>query len=110
MHPTMDWMQQRGALISNPHLAPLPYAVRNTEEVGSLTDNDITQANQSKGLFSAIAEASAPLETVLSLATSSILIHIAARYLVLLAPSQSTALCVHHFHHQLANLRYEIRI
>lgn len=68
VRPTMDWMQQRGALISNRHLASISNVVRNMEEIEGLTDTDITQVDQSKSLFAAIAETSAPLEAVLSLA------------------------------------------
>ncbi|MEQ1538663.1 MAG: Eco57I restriction-modification methylase domain-containing protein [Sphingorhabdus sp.] len=68
VRPTMDWMQQRGALISNRHLASISNVVRNMEEIEGLTDTDITQVDQSKTLFAAIAETSAPLEAVLSLA------------------------------------------
>lgn len=68
VRPTMDWMQERGALISNQHLSSLTNVVRNMEEIEGLTDTDITQVDQSKNLFGAIAETSAPLEAILSLA------------------------------------------
>ena len=68
VRPTMDWMRERGALISNRHLASLSNVVRNMEEIEGLTDTDITQVDQSKTLFAAIAETSAPLEALLSLA------------------------------------------
>ncbi|MEE4212620.1 MAG: Eco57I restriction-modification methylase domain-containing protein [Parvularcula sp.] len=68
VRPTMDWMQERGALISNRHLAPLANIVREMEKIEGLTDTDIAQVDQSKTLFAAVSEASAPLEAVLSLA------------------------------------------
>lgn len=68
VRPTMDWMQERGALISNHHLASLSNVVRNMEEIEGLTDTDITQVDQSKTLFATISETSAPLEAILSLA------------------------------------------
>ena len=68
VRPTMDWMQERGALISNHHLASLSNVVRNMEEIEGLTDTDITQVDQSRTLFATISETSAPLEAILSLA------------------------------------------
>lgn len=68
VRPTMDWMQDRGALISNQHLASLSSVVRNMEEIEGLTDTDITQVDQSKTLFATISSTSAPLEAILSLA------------------------------------------
>ena len=68
VRPTMDWMQERGALISNRHLASVANIVRNMEAIERLTDTDITQVDQSKSLFAAIAESSAPLDAILSLA------------------------------------------
>jgi hypothetical protein len=68
VRPTMDWMQERGALISNQHLASLANVVRNMETIEGLTDTDIAQVDQSKHLFAAVAESSAPLEAILSLA------------------------------------------
>lgn len=68
VRPTMDWMQERGALISNQHLASLSNVVRNMETIEGLTDTDITQVDQSKNLFAVVAESSAPLEAILSLA------------------------------------------
>lgn len=68
VRPTMNWMQERGALISNRHISSLANVVRNMEEIESLTDTDITQVDQSKTLFATISETSAPLEAILSLA------------------------------------------
>lgn len=68
IRPTMDWMQERGALISNHHLASIASVVRNMEEIEGLTDTDITQVDQSKSLFAAITKTSAPLEAILNLA------------------------------------------
>jgi hypothetical protein len=73
VRPTMDWMQERGALISNRHLASLTNVVRNMEEIEGLTDTDITQVDQSKTLFATISETSAPLEAILSLAKADVL-------------------------------------
>lgn len=50
VRPTMDWMQERGALISNRHLAPLANIVREMEKIEGLTDTDIAQVDQSKSL------------------------------------------------------------
>lgn len=68
VRPTMDWMQDRGALISNRHLASLTNIVRNMEEIEGLTDTDVTQVHQSKELFEIIAESSGPIAALLSLA------------------------------------------
>ncbi len=68
VRPTMDWMQERGALISNRHLAPLANIVREMEKIEGLTDTDIAQVDQSKSLFTTVSEASAPLEAILDLA------------------------------------------
>lgn len=68
VRPTMDWMQDRGALISNRHLASLTNIVRNMEEIEGLTDTDVTQVHQSKELFEVIAESSGPIAALLSLA------------------------------------------
>ena len=65
---TMDWMQDRGALISNRHLASLTNIVRNMEVIEGLTDTDVTQVHQSKELFEVIAESSGPIAAILSLA------------------------------------------
>ena len=68
VRPTMDWMQERGALISNRHLASLADVVRNMETIEGLTDTDIIQVDQSKNLFASVAKSSAPLDAILSLA------------------------------------------
>ncbi|MEL6227346.1 MAG: Eco57I restriction-modification methylase domain-containing protein, partial [Pseudomonadota bacterium] len=78
VRPTMDWMEERGALISNRHLSSLANVVRNMEEIEELTDTDITQVDQSKTLFATIAETSAPLEAILNLAKADDLMGVLA--------------------------------
>lgn len=68
VRPTMDWLEERGALISNRHFATLSNVVHNMEEIEALTDTDIAQVDQSKSLFETVAEASAPLAAILSMA------------------------------------------
>jgi hypothetical protein len=67
VRPTMDWLQARGSLIANNHLAPLANVVRHMEIIEGLTDTDLTQVHQSKQLFGTVAESSRPLNALLSL-------------------------------------------
>lgn len=67
VRPTMDWLQTRGSLIANNHLAPLANVVRVMETIEGLTDTDLTEVHQSKQLFSTVAESSRPLNALLSL-------------------------------------------
>lgn len=67
VRPTMDWLQARGSLIANNHLAPLANVVRHMEAIEGLTDTDLTEVHQSKQLFGTVAEASRPLNALLSL-------------------------------------------
>jgi hypothetical protein len=63
----MDWLQARGSLIANNHLAPLANVVRHMETIEGLTDTDLTEVHQSKQLFGTVAESSRPLNALLSL-------------------------------------------
>jgi hypothetical protein len=67
VRPTMDWLQARGSLIANNHLAPLANVVRHMETIEGLTDTDLTEVHQSKQLFGTVAESSRPLNALLSL-------------------------------------------
>ena len=67
VRPTMDWLQARGSLIANSHLAPLANVVRHMETIEGLTDTDLTEVHQSKQLFGTVAESSRPLNALLSL-------------------------------------------
>jgi hypothetical protein len=67
VRPTMDWLQARGSLIANNHLAPLANVVRQMETIEGLTDTDLTEVHQSKQLFGTLAESSRPLNALLSL-------------------------------------------
>lgn len=67
VRPTMDWLQARGSLIANNHLAPLANIVRHMETIEGLTDTDLTEVHQSKQLFGTVAESSRPLNALLSL-------------------------------------------
>ncbi len=67
VRPTMDWLQARGSLIANNHLAPLAVVVRQMEAIEGLTDTDLTEVHQSKQLFGTVAESSRPLNSLLSL-------------------------------------------
>lgn len=67
VRPTMDWLQARGSLIANNHLAPLANVVRDMETIEGLTDTDLTEVHQSKQLFGTVAESSRPLNALLSL-------------------------------------------
>jgi len=67
VRPTMDWLQARGSLIANNHLAPLANVGRHMETIEGLTDTDLTEVHQSKQLFGTVAESSRPLNALLSL-------------------------------------------
>jgi Eco57I restriction-modification methylase len=67
VRPTMAWLQARGSLIANNHLAPLTNVVRHMETIEGLTDTDLTEVHQSKQLFGTVAESSRPLNALLSL-------------------------------------------
>ena len=59
VRPTMDWLQARGSLIANNHLAPLANVVRHMETIEGLTDTDLTEVHQSKQLFGTVNQRAA---------------------------------------------------
>ncbi|ATW02204.1 Eco57I restriction-modification methylase domain-containing protein [Sphingorhabdus sp. YGSMI21] len=70
VRPTMDWLEERGALLANQHLAPLANVVRDMETIEGLTDTDLTEVHRSKELFETVGQSSRPLNALLCMAKS----------------------------------------
>jgi hypothetical protein len=67
MRPTTLWLANRGSLMVNQHLSRIDNLARTMAEIENIPDNDISEVEQSKALFSTVEEASAPLNALLDL-------------------------------------------
>jgi len=67
VRPTSLWLANRGSLMVNRHLAMIDNVAAAMAQIETIPDNDIAEVEQSKALFGTVAEASAPIDALLSM-------------------------------------------
>ena len=78
VRPTTLWLANRGSLMVNRHLAVIDDAAAAMAAIENIPDNDITEVKQSEALFDTVAEASAPLDSLLGLVEADALMGVFA--------------------------------
>ncbi len=67
VRPTVLWLEQRGALYINRHLAKIDSTAATMSRIEANADTDLTEVDQSKAWFGLVEEATAPLDAFLSM-------------------------------------------
>lgn len=77
VRPVTLWLANRGSLLMNQHLAQIDRVTATMAAIEATPDTDIAEVEQSKALFGTVAEASAPLDALLSLIEADALMGVA---------------------------------
>lgn len=67
IRPTVLWLEQRGSLYVNRHLAKIDSIAATMGRIEANADTDLIEVDQSKALFGLVEEATAPLDAFLSM-------------------------------------------